>query len=74
MGNSLENRSTTLAPGESARRLGVKVSTLANWRWSGRGPAYLKVGGKVRYRAEDLASWLDSQTRRSTSEAPRDAS
>jgi len=73
MGISLEDRTTTLAPEEVARRLGLKVSTLNNWRWSGRGPAHVKVGGKVRYRSEDLASWLDSQTRRSTSDTRADA-
>jgi predicted site-specific integrase-resolvase len=64
----LDARLVTLGPDEAARRLGVESSTLANWRWSGRGPKYVKLGGRVRYRAADLAEYLDSRTRRSTSD------
>jgi len=65
---TLEDRTRTLPPEEAARRLGVEASTLANWRWSGRGPSYVKAGGRVRYRLSDLAEWLDGQTRASTSD------
>jgi predicted site-specific integrase-resolvase len=64
----LDARLMTLGPDEAARRLGVESSTLANWRWSGRGPKYVKLGGRVRYRASDLADYLDAQTRASTSD------
>ena len=64
---TLDDRTSTLSPAEAATRLGVESSTLANWRWNGSGPAYLKVGGRVRYRLSDLADWLDQQTRTSTS-------
>jgi predicted site-specific integrase-resolvase len=65
---SLEDRTLTLSPEEAAQRLGVEVSSLANWRWSGRGPAFVKAGGRVRYRLTDLAEYLDAQTRTSTSD------
>lgn len=65
--DDLEARATTVSPTDAAERLGVKASTLANWRCSGGGPAYIKVGGRVRYRLVDLADWLDAQTRLSTS-------
>lgn len=71
---SLEARATTVTTEEAARRLGVKASTLANWRWRGGGPAYVKVGGRVRYRLRDLACYLDKQVRRSTSDPRTDAS
>lgn len=45
---------------EAARLIGCAPKTLESWRWSGRGPRFVKVGGKVRYRACDLAAWLDS--------------
>lgn len=61
-------RATTISPREVAARLGVTVTTLANWRWKGGGPAYLKVGGRVRYRIGELAAWLDEQVRASSSE------
>ena len=32
-----------------AERWGLKVQTLRNWRFQGRGPAYLKLGAAVRY-------------------------
>lgn len=64
----IDARLVTLAPKEAARRLGIESSTLANWRWSGRGPRYVKIGGRVRYRAADLADYLDDRTRTSTSD------
>jgi predicted site-specific integrase-resolvase len=73
VGTSLEDRATTVAPDEAARRLGVEPSTLANWRWSGNGPRFVKVGGRVRYRLADLADYLDGQVRSSTSDpGPRE--
>ena len=39
--------------------LGVKVSTLTNWRTTGRyNLPYIKVGRLVRYRVADLAAWI----------------
>ena len=64
----LENWTTTVLPREAAKRLGLQESTLANWRWRGCGPPYLRVGGRVRYRLADLANWLDGRTRTSTSD------
>ena len=46
-----------------AELLGVPVATLANWRASGKGPPYLRVGRHVRYRATDVETWIDSQVR-----------
>ena len=71
---TLEARATTVTTEEAARRLGVKRSTLDNWRWQGGGPAYVKVGGRVRYRLQDLADYLDGQVRTSTSDPGPDAS
>lgn len=63
----LEARATTVSPGNAADRLGLEPSTLANWRYRGGGPLFIKVGGRVRYRLCDLAEWLDSRSRSSTS-------
>lgn len=68
-GDALEARARTISPKEAAERLGCERSTLANWRWAGGGPQYLKVGGRVRYRIMDLADWLDGQSRSSTSDS-----
>ena len=40
-----------------ADRLGLSVRTLQRWRWKGKGPAYLKLGGRVVYRLEDVEAW-----------------
>ena len=36
-------------------------STLAHWRFQGRGPAYFKFGSKVAYRGRDLNDWIEAQ-------------
>lgn len=71
---TLEARANTVTPDDAARRLGVRPSTLANWRWRGEGPSYVKIGGRVRYRLRDLARYLDGQVRTSTSDPGSDAS
>ncbi len=43
----------------AAEVLGVKVSTLTNWRTTGRySLPYIKIGRLVRYRVTDLAQWI----------------
>jgi hypothetical protein len=48
--------------------LGISPRTAERWRWSGNGPPYVLVGGQVRYLRTDVACWLRSQRRRSTSD------
>ena len=43
---------------EVSKRLNVSVGTLRRWRLEKRGPTFVKVGSLVRYRPEDLDSWL----------------
>lgn len=58
----LSGLSGTLSPKEAADYLGYAPQTLAGWRFQGRGPRYLKLGGgkrgKIRYRLEDLDNYL----------------
>ena len=35
------------------------ASTLANWRYEKRGPAYMKAGKRVYYRGDDLNAFLE---------------
>lgn len=51
-----------MTPQEVARRLRVDTKTLANWRYLGRGPAYMKDGGVVRYPVEALDAYLSQRT------------
>ena len=39
---------------ELSRRWKLSPRTLERWRWLGHGPRYLKVGGRVVYRLEDI--------------------
>src|SRR5215475_7956572 len=43
---------------EVSKRLNVSVATLRRWRLEKRGPMFVKVGSLVRYRPEDLDSWV----------------
>lgn len=42
---------------EVARRWCLSPKTLERWRWLGVGPPYLKLGGRVAYRIEDVMAW-----------------
>ena len=65
---TLDDRAQTIGPRETADRLGIKASTLRNWRSESRGPRYVKFGKLVRYRLADIAEFLDQKTR--STEAP----
>ena len=53
-----------LTPAELSSRYqeNIKVRTLANWRSQGDGPVFVKVGGKVMYRIEDVVAWESDRT------------
>ena len=44
---------------EAAQILGLQPTTLTRWRWAGKGPAYRKFGGAVRYSEADLTTFAD---------------
>ena len=44
---------------KAAECLGLSVGTLQNWRCNSEGPTYLKLGGAVRYRPEDLEAYVE---------------
>jgi hypothetical protein len=52
-----------LAPAEVSGQTKIPEATLAQWRWQGLGPKYLKLGAHVRYRRRDLESWLSENER-----------
>jgi hypothetical protein len=57
---------------ELSRRWRLSPRTLERWRWLGEGPRFLKIGGRVVYRLEDIEAYEAEQMRDSTavSEAP----
>jgi hypothetical protein len=54
---------------KAAAILDTAVQTLRNWRWTGRGPAFYKFEGAVRYELGELYEYARSRRRTSTTEA-----
>jgi predicted site-specific integrase-resolvase len=54
---------------EAAHQLALNVKTLRRWRWAGKGPRFLKIGGAVRYDPNDLDEYVAASRRSSTSDA-----
>ncbi|MFT8245544.1 helix-turn-helix transcriptional regulator [Roseomonas sp. BN140053] len=52
-----------------ARRWCISPRTLERWRWLNQGPAYLKLGGSVAYRLEDVESYEAEQRRTTQAQA-----
>jgi hypothetical protein len=44
----------------AAKILCMSVRTLQAWRTRGTGPAFVRVGGAVRYRRADLVAWINA--------------
>ncbi|MBF0177964.1 MAG: helix-turn-helix domain-containing protein [Magnetococcales bacterium] len=44
-------------PFQLARRWGINPRTLQNWRCKDKGPAYLKIGGHIMYRENDIEQY-----------------
>ena len=55
-----------------AARWHVSPRTLERWRWTGTGPRFLKVGGRVIYRLADVEAYERDQLREKAA-APRSA-
>jgi hypothetical protein len=54
---------------EVADFCGLAEGSLRRFRVEGRGPTYIKVGGRVRYRWDDVRRWLASHERAAEHEA-----
>jgi hypothetical protein len=46
-----------------SRRWSISPRTLERWRWLKSGPRYLKIGGRVVYRMEDVEAFEAAQTK-----------
>lgn len=57
----------------AAQYPGITVQTLANWRWAGTGPDYIKTtparSGRIKYRRSAIDAWLDANTVRTAGRA-----
>jgi hypothetical protein len=52
--------------GQVAEYLHTNVNSLAQMRYRGNGPKFIKVGRLVRYRWSDVLDWLAQNTMRRT--------
>ncbi len=62
------DNSAALRPDVAAAYLSLSTQRLAKMRLTGEGPVYRKVGRSVLYLRSDLDAWLESLSRRSTSD------
>lgn len=59
---------------ELAELLGLRPNTLERWRvYGGRGPAFVKAGGRVVYAEGDVLAWIGQQRRANTSQRVADS-
>ena len=67
---------THINQAQLAKRWNMSPRTLERWRWVGLGPVFLKLGGRVLYRLEDIESYetnhLQSNTNGPLSRASAD--
>jgi len=42
---------------QASVRTGIPKNTLARWRTDGKGPRFVKRGGRILYAAKDLEAW-----------------
>jgi predicted site-specific integrase-resolvase len=55
-----------LSQTELAARWNISHRTLERWRWTGEGPQFIKLGGRVVYRLEDIEAYESEKLRAST--------
>ncbi|WP_432090389.1 helix-turn-helix transcriptional regulator [Streptomyces sp. NRRL F-5630] len=55
-----------LSPKQVRASYGFREQTLAQWRWMGQGPDYIKTSpgrsGRIKYKRSAIEAWLDAQT------------
>lgn len=55
------NAKDLISEAKAAKILDRKVASLKKWRVQGRGPAYFKIRGRVRYKREDLVRFMETE-------------
>ena len=54
-----------------ADRWHISPRTLERWRWTGEGPAFVKIGGRVVYRIDDVEAYENGRRCDSTAASTR---
>ncbi len=52
----------------AAELIGAKPKTMANWRYQGIGPKFIKIGRLVKYDPDDLYAYREARRVTSTSQ------
>jgi predicted DNA-binding transcriptional regulator AlpA len=68
LARDFNSRERLLTTTETAKLLRLSPSWLAKARMRGDGPPYVKLGRSVRYDEGDVAQWMKSRVRLSTSQ------
>lgn len=58
-----------VVPKVIADHLGVSSGQLAQMRYLGTGPEFIKIGSRVRYKMSAVVAWLEGQRRTQTGAA-----
>lgn len=61
MDNQGNGVKTLLCEQEVAAIMRLSITTLWRWRRDGTGPKFQRIGRLIRYRQEDVQSWIDSR-------------
>lgn len=61
------DKNKALKPATVAEWLDTTTGALAQMRYMGQGPKFVKIGGRsVRYMETDVLAWIEAQTRQQT--------
>lgn len=55
-----------LTPEALADRWSLPLCTLEQWRWTGKGPQFVKIGKRVRYTLKDIENFEDQYVMKNT--------
>ena len=58
-----------LSETEFSKKFGIPVKTIRCYRASGKGPAFIKLGARCRYREKDILDWIEQNKRTNTKRA-----
>ncbi|MFI3241202.1 MAG: helix-turn-helix domain-containing protein [Alphaproteobacteria bacterium] len=65
---NIQEKSTRLTEQELVNYWKISVHTLRKWRSTGYGPIYIKVGGRILYRREDVEEFEKNNLYQSSSQ------
>lgn len=58
-------QTSLIEPDELAKRWKITPLTLAQWRWSGKGPRFIRMGRHTFYRPQDIEAYEEKKAKQS---------